>query len=79
MDSPSSFMIPPDFKCPSDPPCGITIDSPNAKKTVKYSFWGMVAMALVGISATPTKEYYRCSQCKKVFYVVDKEERKKAS
>ncbi len=70
-------MIPKDFKCPKDPDCQIKTDSPNAKKVVKYSFWGMVAMALVGISAKPVEEFYRCQDCKKIFFIADKEERRK--
>lgn len=34
--------------------CGTTRESENARKVVKYSTWGMIAMGLVGISATPT-------------------------
>jgi hypothetical protein len=56
--------------------CGTTQSSENARKVVKYSAWGMIAMGLVGISATPTDVYYVCRVCKQPFGRLSKEERK---
>ncbi|WP_411821631.1 hypothetical protein [Leptospira sp. 'Mane'] len=56
--------------------CGTSHDSPNARKVVKYSFWGLVAMGLVGISATPKDVYYVCRICKQPFGRLSQEERK---
>lgn len=59
--------------------CGTTRDNENARKVVKYSTWGMIAMGLVGISATPTDVYFVCRKCKQPFGRMTKEERKSKS
>jgi len=56
--------------------CGTTAESENARKVVKYSTWGMIAMGLIGISAKPTDMYFVCRQCKQPFGRLSKEERK---
>ena len=56
--------------------CGTTRDSENARKVVKYSTWGMIAMGLIGISASPIDIYYVCRTCKQPFGRLSKEERK---
>jgi|JI8StandDraft_2_1071088.scaffolds.fasta_scaffold76101_2 hypothetical protein len=58
--------------------CGTTPNSESARKVVKYSTWGMIAMGLIGISATPTDIYYVCRKCKQPFGRLSKEERKGA-
>ncbi|MCZ8156537.1 MAG: hypothetical protein O9264_10490 [Leptospira sp.] len=56
--------------------CGTTRDSESARKVVKYSVWGMIAMGLVGISAKPTDIYFVCKKCKQPFGRLSSEERK---
>ncbi|TGL62191.1 hypothetical protein EHQ58_03025 [Leptospira ognonensis] len=56
--------------------CGTLPTSENARKVVKYSTWGMIAMGLVGISASPIDIYYVCKICKQPFGRLSKEERK---
>ncbi|TGN20998.1 hypothetical protein [Leptospira idonii] len=58
--------------------CGTTRESANARKVVRYSTWGMIAMGLVGISATPKDVYYVCKLCKQPFGRLSKEERKES-
>ncbi|GBF50802.1 hypothetical protein LPTSP4_23290 [Leptospira ryugenii] len=58
--------------------CGTTRESQDAKKVVKYSTWGMIAMGLIGISANPIDVYFVCKKCKQAFGRLSKEERKAA-
>ncbi|MCZ8341794.1 MAG: hypothetical protein O9301_02070 [Leptospira sp.] len=56
--------------------CGTKPTDESARKVVKYSFWGMFAMGLVGISATPIDVYFVCRKCKQPFGRLSKSERR---